>query len=280
MVPFFHYPGVDYPRFSVPLLFPSIAALVGASFPCRSCLYVAIATLVLAYWISGKIKPCKYFSPRAFLLTLLAFILGTTKGLSWNNTIQTIHNIVDGKVVPVEVLVLNTPSDSEYYTSFKGMVRGGSEQYKVMVQAALYRQGEIRTGNVVKVEGKFHIPRHPLNPGEFNYPRYLAGQKIFVELKGTVKHVSDDARLCLRSTAAQVREYICSRIDFLIPPPEASVMKAILVGERVAFQRELAVIAKVWICSILSATGFHVGILGYLVYRTWKKISKGEKVPE
>ncbi len=93
---------------------------------------------------------------------------------------------------------------------------------------------ELRYGD--EVQGSFRL-RHPRrfdNPGAFDYPAYLAAQGIFLEgwtrQEIEVRQAGHGSRLL--AAILRLRTLLLQRLDAAMPPAEAGLLKAVVLGDR------------------------------------------------
>ncbi len=123
-------------------------------------------------------------------------------------------------------------------------------------------------GSYLLVEGKFRPFSHARNPGEFDAADYyrIMGQQ------GRLMRVS-----CLagsgevsvfRESLYRIREYLSLLLDACYPEREASVMRAMLLGEKGMLDEEMeSLYQQNGIIHILAISGLHLSILGMGFYK-------------
>jgi competence protein ComEC len=94
-----------------------------------------------------------------------------------------------------------------------------------------------------EVRGTFRL-RHPRrfdNPGAFDYPAYLATQGIFLE--GWTREPVETVRASRGSTILafvfHLRSLLLRRLSAAMPPPEAGLLKATVLGDRSGLSPEM-----------------------------------------
>lgn len=86
----------------------------------------------------------------------------------------------------------NLKHDSEYNSKHKGFPSYNARYKGLKVSVYLYDGGAgLASGDFVVVRGKFSIPARAMNPGEFDYRRYLMGKQVFLELKGAAVRLDE-----------------------------------------------------------------------------------------
>lgn len=137
------------------------------------------------------------------------------------------------------------------------------------------REGqEPKTGSAVRIRGRFGCFYGATNPGEFdarNYYRILDLQARVTN--GTIlkESVQYDR---FRETLHRLRRYLSGRIDLCFGENDASVMKAMLLGEKEGLDADTKQLyQKNGIIHILSISGLHISLIGMGLYRLLKRLS-------
>lgn len=128
-------------------------------------------------------------------------------------------------------------------------------------------------GSLVLVEGKFRPFAHATNPGEFDAADYyrVMGQQGRV-MKAACLAVSGDCS-AFRETLYRFREYLSLLIDACYPPKEASVMGAMLLGEKAMLDEEIkSLYRQNGIIHILAISGLHLSVLGMGFHRLLRRL--------
>jgi competence protein ComEC len=94
-----------------------------------------------------------------------------------------------------------------------------------------------------EVRGTFRL-RHPRrfdNPGAFDYPAYLAGQGVFLEgwTREPVEIVRASRGSRLLDAVFGVRALLLQRLDAAMPPAQAGLLKATVLGDRSGLTPEM-----------------------------------------
>ncbi|PIQ89412.1 MAG: hypothetical protein COV72_03185, partial [Candidatus Omnitrophica bacterium CG11_big_fil_rev_8_21_14_0_20_42_13] len=121
-------------------------------------------------------------------------------------------------------------------------------------------------GDEVVVEGDLSTPAGATNPGQFDYKRFLAGKKIFYILKARgndfYKIIKTGKINPVKAFAYKMSQRIEALIDKFMSPAEASILKAILLGERGDVDDDVKdTFFNTGTIHILSISGLHVGLL-------------------
>ncbi|MBQ4537167.1 MAG: DNA internalization-related competence protein ComEC/Rec2 [Lachnospiraceae bacterium] len=128
-------------------------------------------------------------------------------------------------------------------------------------------------GSVIVVRGTFETYAEATNPGEFDARTYyrsigVGGLLKNVKIVGTSKEYSE-----LKEILHQLREYFVLRLYQIFPEKEASVMCAILLGEKSGLDKDLKdLYQRNGMIHILSISGLHISIIGMSLFKLLKKV--------
>lgn len=127
-------------------------------------------------------------------------------------------------------------------------------------------------GSEVRVEGDLSAFEPATNPGEFDYAAYYgslgyAGKLEKVSVLGTDRYSPG-----LQEKLYRLQRYFERRLYRIFPEKEASVMTAILLGDKTGLDADLkALYRRNGIIHILSISGLHITLLGMGLYRLLRR---------
>jgi competence protein ComEC len=100
---------------------------------------------------------------------------------------------------------------------------------------------ELAYGDEVRGTFRLRRPRAFDNPGGFDYPAYLATQGIFLEgwTREPVETVPASRGSALMAFVFRLRALLLRRLDGAMPPPEAGLLKATVLGDRSGLSPEM-----------------------------------------
>lgn len=130
-----------------------------------------------------------------------------------------------------------------------------------------------KTGSLVVVQGSFRAFLHATNPGEFDAADYygITGQQGRL-MEGKITAVSSGYN-GFREGMYQVREYLSLLLDACYDEADASVMKAMLLGEKGMLDADLKELYRAnGIIHILAISGLHLSIIGMGCYGLLQRI--------
>ena len=137
-----------------------------------------------------------------------------------------------------------------------------------------YMEGDApRMGSLVMAEGDFRAFAHATNPGEFDaadYYRIMGQQGRIMDCEITVESGCWNA---FRDGMYRVREYLALLADASYTQKDASVVKAMLLGEKGTLDAGLKdLYRQSGISHILAISGLHLSVLGMFCYKLLKKM--------
>lgn len=123
-------------------------------------------------------------------------------------------------------------------------------------------------GSLVMIQGTFYPFTHATNPGEFDSAEYYRILKQQGRIVGAECIAQSHKYDKFEETLYQVREYLSLLTDICYDAQDASVMKAMLLGEKGTLDRDVkALYQQNGIIHILAISGLHLSIIGMGFYK-------------
>lgn len=122
-----------------------------------------------------------------------------------------------------------------------------------------------------EIRGTFRL-RHPRrfdNPGAFDYPTYLATQGIFLEgwTRESVETVKASRGSSILAFVSRLRSLLLRRLSAAMPPPEAGLLKATVLGDRSGLSADMnQAFLDSGTYHILAISGLNVSILAGVLF--------------
>ena len=130
----------------------------------------------------------------------------------------------------------------------------------------------ISLGAWVMVSGSFQTFSESANPGEFDAFTYYRSLSVGGQLKKAVLLGRNSDRWTIREAMYRLRLRLHGRLYTVFPEREASVMAALLLGEKTDTDKELKNLYKrCGILHILSISSLHITIIGMSLYKTLRR---------
>lgn len=131
---------------------------------------------------------------------------------------------------------------------------------------------ELILDSFVSLQGKFYAFSPATNPGEFDYARYYHSMGYEGRLK-QVKLIRTAAQEPgIREGLYRLRRFWEERLYQIFPEKEASVMAAVLLGDKAGVDADLkALYQKNGIIHILSISGLHITLIGMGLYKILRR---------
>ena len=129
-----------------------------------------------------------------------------------------------------------------------------------------------RIGEIVTVSGKASLFREASNPGEFNLKEYYQILNVSYKLNRT--EILECSKSCfpLKEKLFRIKCSCCEVLDRIYPEKEASVLKAMLFGEKNGLEEETKELYQLnGLIHILAISGLHISLLGTAVSAILKK---------
>ena len=129
----------------------------------------------------------------------------------------------------------------------------------------------VRPGQIIRWRSKLRRPAGFGNPGEFDYPQYLASQGIHVT--GFIPSAEDLAilinhPLSKRSLFENLRLDLAKKIMSSVPEEQAGLLQSLLLGLRGGVKPEQRrILSESGIAHLFAISGLHFGLLALLLYQ-------------
>lgn len=125
-----------------------------------------------------------------------------------------------------------------------------------------------RIGSTIEAAGSFEVFERATNPGEFDAAEYYSSIKICGRVRKitTFRESSDFCRW--KEALFSLQQFFRKRLYHIFPPKEASVMCAMLLGDKEGLDEGVKQLYQEnGIIHILAISGLHITIIGMSIYR-------------
>ncbi len=132
---------------------------------------------------------------------------------------------------------------------------------------------EPKMGSYVRVQGKLYAFDGATNPGEFDARRYYQILDIQARIQNTVIVEETASYDRFREGLYRLRTYLSALLDVCFEEKDASIMKAVLLGEKGGLDEETKELYQLsGIIHILSISGLHISIIGMGLFKILHKV--------
>lgn len=177
---------------------------------------------------------------------------------------------LEGINIPVKGIIVDLPEQDERQTRFDFMVTESAQKLPSKLRVSWYFPDQaIKAGQHWSFTVKLKRPHGSLNPGGFDYERWLFTQGV-----GAVGYVRPDSKpVLLGRDSAWInisvwRQSITDRLSFLLSGrPSLGLIKALTIGDGNGItQQQWDVFRKTGTTHLVVISGSHVGLIAGLAY--------------
>lgn len=183
---------------------------------------------------------------------------------------------LDGRVVTVTGRVYRKDTRYFYLDSIliQNQAAGQQQSFSLNENLICEHEGEaVRIGSNVSVVGTFSCFLSATNPGEFDSAQYYRSIGIAGKLKKLTVLKQDGSYSVWQEALYELRQYFRARLYQIFPEKEASVMTAMLLGDKSDLDEETRQLYQEnGIIHILSISGLHISIIGMSIYRWLRRV--------
>lgn len=216
---------------------------------------------------------------RPLCLMVMAFVAAVYIFLMFYPPDYSYPDIENGEVITVSGKV----TSKETGTDFDGnqvqvlyIKESGKDDTIVKVYLSSSYQSSFETipqiGEQVDVEGEYYAFNRASNPGEFDSRKYYKILKIEYQIREGSVLFRDQNPDSFKESLYKLRMHLSGILDQTFNEEDASVMKAMLLGDRTSMDEEIKGLYQgAGIIHILSISGLHISILGMGLFKLLRK---------
>ena len=154
-------------------------------------------------------------------------------------------------------------------------VEGKWQPVEGLIKVTCYGERKIQYADELLLQGLLERPPGLRNPGGFKYRDYLANHNIFGTLKVKEKEafrvISSSKKFSFIREIFQFKQRLHRIIFEYLQPKEASLLSAILLGERSELSQDIKdLFIKTGTIHILAISGLHVGLISLILIALFK----------
>ena len=166
-----------------------------------------------------------------------------------------------------EVLTKDDKNPKKYYLKEKIQVYITLEKQPEIVNGDTYK-----IGNTILLRGTLSPLSYARNPGQFDEYNYYKTKNISFKLYPKEVTLYSSKIFRLSHVFYKCREWLTEQMYSILPKKEASVMNAILFGDKSMLPEDVSdLYQQGGISHMMSVSGLHVSLLGYAMYKLLAK---------
>ncbi|MCK8826958.1 DNA internalization-related competence protein ComEC/Rec2 [Natroniella acetigena] len=157
-----------------------------------------------------------------------------------------------------------------------------TSQQKVLLFDWTAAEEQLNYGDLVKVNTELELAPRKRNPGGFSYQNYLKRNGIYalghINSSSQVKRIGRRANFFLEQVF-NLRVKITQLLDSHFSNPNNYILQALLLGNKSLLPPEVENdFREVGLSHLLVISGFHIGLLSYIIYFICQKLKLSEKI--
>ena len=243
----------------------------------KNCLLAALFVFLFVIWIKNKILKTKEFIIIQTALVLIFLFLGSYTLTELRFKYEQYAALPEKQCLMAEGEV-SAVKEKDYgwqviLTIDRAVLDTGEplpEKIKFLLE--FEEQPDLKIGNRISVKGNKKEFYPCTNNGNFNEKEFYYEQKIALKLTVNEYIVINHSFSEIREELQKIRKLLCANIDRVCKNEQASVLKAVIYGEKSKLEQETKdLYVKNGIAHILAVSGLHMSIVGMGVYRLFRK---------
>lgn len=264
--------------FRNPFLLLSPALILGVLFAdmiaLKDVLFAALICLVgyVLYW--GRKSKMSFHLPGILILifSLGALLMGQTR-----NDFNTLNSGDLPRIALVEETEITNDDWKKVLITIQREKSGDNWQEREE-KVLLYTRDQLREGDLILFHSSIEQIENSGNPGEFDAKQYWKGKNIsMIGFLGENQYVLLDYQTpnWLTTFFKDIRGHLSNALAQFLPEQEASVAKALLLGDKSTLSTETRQsFSSAGAMHVLAISGLHVGIIMYLLFFVLKRFSR------
>ncbi len=243
----------------------------------RNCLQAVSLVFLFVIWIKRKLLKTKDFILIELSVVLVFLFLGRYALTELKFKYEQYAVLPEKQHLTVEGTVLSTEERGYGWQVILTADRATLDTGKLLpdnirLLLEFEEQPDLKIGNKICVKGSKKEFYPCTNKGNFNEKEYYYEQKIALKLKVHEYTVKNHSFSEIREELQKIRKLLCANIDRACNNREASVLKAVIYGEKSELEQETKdLYVKNGIAHILAVSGLHMSIVGMGIYRLFRK---------
>lgn len=266
-----------------PLLWVVIVFALGEVI-CRLSITTAVVIVSLACTAFIVVQICgrntKYF---VFRLLFFCFLAGVFLGYGSDRTEDGDFCLKENPAGEAYKLTGKVISVTEQENGSRILLRRNGTKFLVYADTGQKAEKpenirHVYPGQKLEVTGTLKLFEGNANPGQFDAKAYYESQGIRYQITADDIVVVDARCNVIKTALMKLRCALSLSLDTLLPKREASVIKAMLLGEKSDMDAEVKKLYQVnGIAHILAISGLHVALIGGCIICVLKQIGMGKR---
>lgn len=247
---------------------------------------IAISALIfsVAYFFSNRhFIQRPYFGVTAWLLSAAVGMLAYSFHYAPNHATHYTHYLKNGETPVIKAIVSERIKPNAYFEKYYASLRSLNKKPvsgKILVTVPIDSlQTKLHAGDVLYIYDDLKPISAPLNPYQFNYAEYMAGQNVFYQIKLKDNYIKAGQEKNFDYYIDNLREALTGSFAIHNFSPQVNNMiKALLFGQRQDMDAETnANYTDAGVVHILAISGLHIAVLFYILNLVLKPLNRFRK---
>jgi len=271
-------PGIILAKvFHFSLLITTVLVLVGAGLTILTVIFYRILNLYKFQWIPG------------ITIHLLMSFLGLHLSII-NDPRNSGQHFADLEKDALIISVINEPrllngtvrfEGQVKYVLFKNERKSASGYLLVAFKVDSVKNPPIVYGDLLLIPSNINAIQGPLNPGEFDYRKFLANKQVYHQIFTQPEYVhklQSETGNSLISFALKLRKQAVGYFNrYILNPDAAAIASTLILGYRADLSTDIIeAYSKTGTMHVLSVSGMHVGLVFLVLNQLLKKLDRGK----
>ena len=273
-----------YPVISITIFLAIGIALGHYAKPDLFVVYAAMAIsaiiLGIAYYFSNQnFIQRPYFAIASWLFSATVGLLAYSLHYAPNQATHYTHYLNAGENPVVKAVVSERLKPNAYSEKYYANIKSIDKQHvsgKLLVIVPIDLKQRLHAGDVLYIHDDFKPITASLNPYQFNYADYMAGQNVFHQVKLKGNYFKAGQQKNFDYYIDNLRKVLTESFSIHHYSPEVSNMiKALLFGQRQDMDAETnANYTNAGVVHILAISGLHIAVLFYILNLILKPLNR------
>ncbi len=215
------------------------------------------------------------------LVFLLSFLYLQQLEFNWNNNV--LAGVIEKKaILEAKVIKVEERERSCRYLLTDIVFSNDklSSQQRILL-SVWEKSPEFAYGDIIKFKGRLKLPSRQRNPGEFSYREYLKQQRVYGILSlnnhNQIMKIKTERNVII-SFLYKIRRYLVEIIESNFSKDHSGILQALLLGRKDSLSDSIEEgFRNLGLSHLLVISGFHVGLISYLLYLVVDRLKLAEQ---